>query len=302
MTRDATPGSATAGAAGIGSSNPPGPAVTGGALTRPGRGVGQVLLVGVVSLLGLAMFCWPLVASVLPRSGGQSAPWLMLVLVPVLLVIVLTQVGSGGFDPRMLAMLGVLSAVNAALRLISAGTGGIELVFFLLVLAGYVFGATFGFLLGMISLFASALLTAGVGPWLPFQMLAAGWIGLGAGLLGQVVAGRVAPRGRAELAVLAAYSAVVAYAFGALMNLWFWPFAIGADTAVSYLPGGPLGENLRRFVVFTLTTSTLTWDTVRAVTNVVAVLVLGRPVLGTLRRARRRAAWAGTPAEGLPRV
>lgn len=265
---------------------------TGGFVTRPGRDVGRVLAIVAVCLLGLAMFCWPLVASVLPRSGGQSAPWLMLVLVPVLLVIVLGQVSAGGLDPRTLAMLGVLSAVNAALRLVSAGTGGIELVFFLLVLAGYVFGATFGFLLGTISLFASALLTAGVGPWLPFQMLAAGWIGLGAGLLGQVVSRRVAPRGRIELAVLAGYSVVVAYVFGALMNLWFWPFAIGSDTAVSYLPGGSLTENLRRFAVFTLTTSTLSWDTVRAVTNVVAVLVLGRPVLGTLRRAQRRATFA----------
>lgn len=270
-------------------------------MTRPGRGVGQVALVGVVSLLGLAMFCWPLVASVLPRSGGQSTPWLMLVLVPVLLVVVLSQVASGGLDPRTLAMLGVLSAVNAALRLVSAGTGGIELVFVLLVLAGYVFGATFGFLLGMISLFASALLTAGVGPWLPFQMLAAGWIGLGAGLLGHLVAGRVRPRGRAELAVLAGYAAVVAYAFGALMNLWFWPFAIGGDTAVSYIPDGPFAENLRRFLIFTVTTSTLTWDTVRAVTNVVAVLVVGSPVLGTLRRAQRRAGWMTTAySDGYP--
>lgn len=282
----------------------PGAGLAGAGLTGAGSrrsGVGQGLVVVVACLLGLAMFCWPLVASVLPRSGGQSAPWLMLVLVPVLLVVVVLQVGSGDLDPRMLAMLGVLSAVNAALRLVSAGTGGIELVFFLLVLAGFVFGPTFGFLLGMISLFASALLTAGVGPWLPFQMLAAGWIGLGAGVLGRVLAGRVAPRGRVEIAVLAIYAAIVAYAFGALMNLWFWPFAIGADTAVSYLPGGPLAENLRRFVVFTLTTSTLTWDTVRAVTNVVAVLVLGRPVLGTLRRARRRAVWNHAPASALTR-
>ena len=71
----------------------------------------------------------------------------------------------------MLAILGVLSAVNAILRGVSAGTGGVELVFFLLILAGRVFGPGFGFVLGCTSLFASALMTAGVGPWLPFQML-----------------------------------------------------------------------------------------------------------------------------------
>lgn len=256
-------------------------------LFRDGRLVSGLVLT-VTSILGLAMFCWPLVASVLPRATGQSAPWLVLVLLPVLLALVLAQLGSDGLDARSLAMLGVLAAVNAALRLVGAGTGGIELVFFLLVLAGYVFGPTFGFLLGTLSLFASALLTAGVGPWLPFQMFAAGWIGLGAGALGLLLRDRVRPRGALELTVLAVYAVIVAYAFGALMNLWFWPFAIGGDTSVSYVPGGGLAENLRRFSVFTLVTSTLTWDTVRAVTNVVAIVLLGRPVLGTLRRARRR--------------
>jgi energy-coupling factor transport system substrate-specific component len=262
-------------------------------LVRPGAGPLVALwasgaLLTVTSLLGLVMFCWPLVASVLPRSSEQGAPWLLVVLLPVLLVLLLVQLTGGELDPRTLALLGVLSAVNAALRLLSAGTGGIELVFFLLVLSGYVLGPTFGFLLGTVSLAASALVTAGVGPWLPFQMMAAGWIGLGAGLLGRALAGRVRPRGWAEIGALAVYAALVAYLFGALMNLWFWPFAIGGDTSVSYVPGGDLGENLRRFAVFTLTTSTPTWDTVRAVTNVVAVLLLGRPVLGTLRRAQRR--------------
>lgn len=256
------------------------------------RSASTVLLV-LTSLLGLVMFCWPLVASVLPRASGQSAPWLLVVLLPVVLVLLLVQLTGGELDPRTLALLGVLSAVNAALRLLSAGTGGIELVFFLLVLAGYVFGPTFGFLLGTVSLAASALITAGVGPWLPFQMMAAGWIGLGAGLLGRVLARRARPRGWVEIGALAVYAALVAYVFGALMNLWFWPFALGGGTQVSYVPGGELTENLRRFAVFTLTTSTPTWDTVRAVTNVVAVLLLGRPVLGTLRRAQRRGVLAG---------
>lgn len=258
-----------------------------GVVQRTIRWAGPALLTA-TSLLGLAMFAWPLVASMLPRATSQSAPWLLVALLPVLLVLTLAQLSGDGLDPRTLALLGVLAAINAALRLLSAGTGGIELYFFLLVLAGYVFGPTFGFLLGTLSLFVSALLTAGVGPWLPFQMFAAGWIGLGAGLLGRALNGRVRPRGIAEMTALAVYAAVAAYFFGALMNLWFWPFILGADTAVSYVPGGPLGENLRRFVVFTFTTSTLTWDTVRAVTNVVAILLLGRPVLGTLRRARRR--------------
>ena len=111
-----------------------------------------------------------------------------------MIAVVLAELSEGGLDTRVLAVLGVLSAVIAILRGFSAGTGGVELVFFLLVLAGRVFGPGFGFVLGVTSLFASALLTAGVGPWLPFQMLVSAWVGMGAGLLPRRVTGRCGDR------------------------------------------------------------------------------------------------------------
>jgi len=80
-----------------------------------------------------------------------------------------------------------------------------------------------------------------------------------------------------------------AYAYGALMNLWFWPFiATGMESAagsLDYLPGAPVAENLTRFGWFTLLTSTGGWDTGRALTTSLALVVLGRPVLAVLRRA-----------------
>jgi energy-coupling factor transport system substrate-specific component len=178
------------------------------------------------------------------------------------------------------------------MRMLGAGTGGVETVFFLLILAGRVFGPGFGFTLGCTSLFASALLTAGVGPWLPFQMLTSAWIGMGAGLLPRRMAGRPL-RGKPEIALLIGYAIITAYLFGALMNLWFWPFLAGStmgdEASLAYIPGGPLASNLRRFGVYTLLTSTATWDTVRAITNTVAILVVGPAVLGVLRRATARA-------------
>jgi energy-coupling factor transport system substrate-specific component len=196
-------------------------------------------------------------------------------------------------DSKTLAMLGVLSAINAALRPLGAGVAGIETVFFMLVLAGRVFGPGFGFVLGCTSLFASALLTAGVGPWLPFQMLASAWIGLGAGLLPNRV------RGRAEICMLVGYGIVAAYGFGMLMNLWFWPFTAGPGTGVSFVPGDPVLDNLRRFAVYSVTSSSLGWDTGRAVTNAIAIAVLGPAVLATLRRASRRASF-GAVATFIP--
>jgi energy-coupling factor transport system substrate-specific component len=198
---------------------------------------------------------------------------------------------DGGLDAKALALLGVLAAVNALLRPLGAGVNGLETVSFLLIVAGRVFGPGFGFALGCVSLFASALLTAGVGPWLPFQMLACGWIGLGAGLLPESCAGRRL-RGWPETVLLVVYGIVSAYLFGGLMNLWFWPFVTGpslSDTSLAYIPGGPLVENLHRFVVYSLVTSTALWDTGRALTDSLALIILGPPVLALLRRAARRA-------------
>ena len=136
---------------------------------RPGR----PSVLAVASVAGLMMLGWPLLLGC-PSRARVDPPFVFLALLPLVIVVVLAELTEGGMDARVLAMLGVLTAVNAILRGLGAGTAGIELVFFLLILAGRVFGPGFGFVLGCTSLFASALLTAGVGPWLPFQMLCVG--------------------------------------------------------------------------------------------------------------------------------
>lgn len=234
------------------------------------------------SLVGAAAFLWPLLVA--PDSAlahGTDAPLLFALILPLTVGVVVAELSDGGLDAKAVAMLGVLSAVGAALRPLGAGVGGLETVFFLLVLGGRVFGPGFGFTLGALTLFASAVLTGGVGPWLPFQMLGAAWVGLGAGLLPPA-------RGRIEIALLAAYGAVSAFAYGFLLNLSFWPFATGLGTELSFVPGAPVLANLHRFVTFSLATS-LGWDLGRAVTNAVLIAVLGAAILATLRRASRRA-------------
>jgi energy-coupling factor transport system substrate-specific component len=254
----------------------------------------SAIVLSIASLAGLMMFVWPLLVRVQPQSmqHGPDAPYVFIGILPVLIIVVLAELAEGGMDAKALAMLGVLSAVNAGLRPLGAGTAGVETVFFMLVLSGRVFGAGFGFVLGCTSLFASALLTAGVGPWLPFQMLCSAWIGMGAGLLPRRVSGK------AEIAMLVGYGILVSYLFGFLMNLWFWPFITGAEVPyhsghLSYVPGAPLLDNLHRFAVYTVLTSTLGWDTGRAITNAVAIALLGPAVLTTLRRASRRATVTG---------
>lgn len=254
----------------------------------------SVLVLSTASLAGLIMLMWPLFFT---PSEGQSRvdqPYIFIVLLPIVVLVVLAEMSEGGMDSKALAMLGVLTAINAALRPIGAGTAGIEMVFFLLILGGRVFGAGFGFVLGCTSLFASALLTSGVGPWLPFQMLCCAWIGMGAGLLPKK------PRGKAEIFMLVAYGIIAAYAFGLIMNFTSWPFTLGIaipgqTDSLSMVPGDPPLENLQRFLIFTVLTSLWGWDTGRAITNTVMILLLGPAVLTTLRRAARRARYVSVP-------
>ena len=79
---------------------------------------------------------------------------------------------------------------------------------------------------------------------------------------------------------------VASYLFGLVMNLWFWPFAVGGRADISYAADAAAGQNLASFALYSLVTSTLTWDTVRAVTTVVGIVLVGPAVLAALRRAK----------------
>ena len=138
------------------------------------------------TLFGVAAFAWPLL---IHQSSGPNtahsgdAPWIFVGLIPLLLAIVMAELSEGAIDAKAVALLGILAACFAALRVPSPGINGFEPEWFLLILAARVFGRGFGFVLGAVAFFASALITGGVGPWLPFQMLAAAWVGFGAGCL-----------------------------------------------------------------------------------------------------------------------
>jgi len=249
------------------------------------------LAIAIASVIGAVAFLWPLfipARASLNQAHVGDAPWIMAALLPLLLVAVLGEFNSGGMDAKGVAMLGVLGACGAALRLPSGGAAGFEPAFFLLFPAGYVLGRHFGFLLGALTLFASALVTGGVGPWLPFQMMAAAWMGYGAGCLPHL-------RGRRELLVLAAYAAFACLVYGLLLNLWFWPFGAGTAATLSFEPGASVAHNLVRFLVFDTSTS-LGFDIPRATLNAGLILIAGRPVLAALRRASHRAAF-GAPVE-----
>jgi energy-coupling factor transport system substrate-specific component len=154
-------------------------------------------------------------------------------------------------------------------------------------LGGRVFGRGFGFVQGCLTLFVGALLTGGVGPWLPFQMMAAGWVGFLSGCLPRA-------RGRAEVVMLAGAGFVFGLVYGALMNLWFWPFGLYGE-GQSFEPGAAAAANLASYVRYYVITSAI-WDVSRGIFTLVLVLVAGAPLLRALRRVSRRAAFDASPA------
>lgn len=257
-------------------------------LPRVAGGAALVL----VSAAALAAFCWPFLQAALPTDARRAVPVLAIAATVVLAAAIVTALGRGAQGAMLVAMLGTLTAVGMVMRFLGTGFGGIETALILLILAGRAFGARFGFLLGATVMLGSALLWGGVGPWLPFQVFAAGWVGAGAGLLpGR--GGRADSRGGsaalrapwAELAMLALYGVIASYLFGLLMNVWFWPFAVGGGTSISYEAEAGIAANFMRFLTYSLVTSTLTWDTVRAIVTVAGILVIGHPVLAALKRS-----------------
>ena len=247
-------------------------------------------IITLASLLGAAAFLYPFFLNALHRDGAanahmRDAPLIFAGLMPLLLLLVLAELGSRRASSKMIAALGVLTAINAVLR-IPAGIGDSPTFFFLPILLRYAYGARFGFLLGALSIFVSALLTAGIGPWLPFQMFALGWLGMGAAAL-RPLGMRLG--GWGEVGLLAVYGYIGGTLFGALMNLYSWPFGLSMG-GLGWQPGLGLNETVRRYWVFYVTSS-LTWDTLRGCFTAAFILLLGRPLLRELRRFRRRFVW-----------
>jgi energy-coupling factor transport system substrate-specific component len=247
------------------------------------------LPVALASLVGLVAFLWPFWSPATQGQGeftqhAQDAP-LVTALVVGLCVLVALADRAQMLNSKSVALLGVLCAINAALRLVSnffPMPGGFSLVFVLIILVGYVFGARMGFLMGTFSLLASALITGGVGPWLPFQMIASAWVGMSAGWLPKYPISNI----KYQTGMLAVFGLVWGIAFGAVMNLYFWPFVAG-DPSQYYQVGSSIGEILKRYAAFYIVTS-LWWDAARAVGNAVLIAALGPAIIKTLERFRRR--------------
>jgi energy-coupling factor transport system substrate-specific component len=258
----------------------------------------SIAIYGLTTGIGMIAFVYPfLVPSLRDATLGQAhvndAPLLISTLVALCFIVLLLEVQGQAVNAKFIALLGVLVSMNALLRFLDVaipGPGGLSPIFFLIILAGYVFGARFGFLMGALTLLVSALITGAVGPWLPYQMLTAGWVGMSATLCRPVLRALGGVSQRFETIILASFAGLWGVLFGIIMNVWFWPFAIGPADQY-WEPGIGLLETVQRYIAFYLATS-LAWDVLRAAGNVLLMLVFGAAALHALRRFQRRFAFS----------
>lgn len=230
-------------------------------------------------LSGALLFAWPFLGLGVPADTPAMA-----VALALCAGLAAVELSARRLDTRRLALLITLVAVDSALRAVLViGVAGFSPIFFLILCAGYVMGPRFGFLVGALSLLTSALVTGGMGPWVPYELMGVGWCGLAAGVAGL---GRRGTPGRRDVAVLAGLGLLLGWVYGALLDVYDWT-QFRLDPGLGWEPGMAAGTALAHFARFYLSTS-LVYDSFRAVGNLLLIVALGGPVLLALRRHRVR--------------
>lgn len=242
------------------------------------------------ALIGLAALAYPFLVRINgPAATGDAmlsaneTPLLTGLLISLCLAVMLVEVQGQTTGAKTVAALGIMVAATSVLRFIEVGIpgpGGFSPIFAPIILGGYVFGSRFGFLLGAMSLLVSAIITGGVGPWLPYQMFTAGWIGIMAGWLPHP------RRPAAELALLVGFGFLWGFVYGLIINLYTWPYLV-SDPLTTWTPGAGIADALRRYAAFYVATSLL-WDSAAAIGNAVLLATLGLPTIRALTRFRGR--------------
>ncbi|MDF1513638.1 MAG: ECF transporter S component, partial [Anaerolineae bacterium] len=239
------------------------------------------------AIIGILAFINPFITPVFLHGPAgmfepQNVPLLTTTLIGLSVVALVVEVQDTMLSAKTIALMGLLVAVTSVLRFVEVALplpGGFSPIFVPIIISGYVFGARFGYLMGVLTLLVSALITGGVGPWLPYQMFAAGWSGAAAGWLPHT-------KKRLEIALLCMFGFLWGVLYGIIINLYFWPLIQGSP-AQTYVEGLGFWDIISRYASFYTVTS-LWWDLIRGVGNVAMLLLLAAPMLKILYRFQKR--------------
>ncbi len=159
-----------------------------------------------------------------------------------------------------LVLIAVMVTLSVAGRILFSAVPGFKPVTALIIITALAFGGEAGFMTGALTAVLSNFVF-GQGPWTVFQMLAWGLIGLFAGLF-------AAPLKKSKI-LLCVYGALSGAVFSLTMDLWS---TLWLDNAFT----------LKRYLTFVLSSST--FMLLYAVSNVVFLLLLSKPIGKKLQR------------------
>lgn len=222
-------------------------------LFRPGLFIPAILI-----LLGILLWKY---SSFFSQNWGLSAT----AIIVLSLLAFYWGFESSIISNRELGVIAVLATIAALGRVPFAIIPGVQPTTFIVLVSGFVFGPRAGFMVGATAALVSNFFL-GQGPWTPIQMLAWGLAGTSAGLLGSF-----APHtGRAGLGM---FSFIWGYAFGWLMNLWFWACFVQPLTWTSFLAAYA---------------ASFPFDTLHALGNAAFCLIFGPHIIKVLRRFKSK--------------
>lgn len=163
-----------------------------------------------------------------------------------------------------LVLIAVMTALSVAGRMIFAMIPGFKPVTAIVIITAIYFGKEAGFMTGALSAVLSNFYF-GQGPWTPFQMLTWGLIGWFAGVL--------AMRLKGNKIILSVYGFFAGISFSFLMDIWSTLWYDGGFNASRYL---------------TLVISALPYTVLYAVSNIIFLLMLTKPVGKKLERIKTK--------------
>lgn len=213
-------------------------------------GTGAVALWLTLGLSSLSSLNWGLVSTLLLLAVLAMLMWLT---------------GRQPVNTIVISVTATLAALASLGRILFAAVANVQPATFLVLLSGYVFGSRTGFIVGMMTGLISNFFL-GHGPWTLWQMIAWGICGLGGGVLG---------KGKSQLALVPflIMSVGAGYFYGLFMNTWHWLNLVYPLTWQTLMA---------------VWASSVVFDTMHAVGNVVFAVIFARPFYNHLIRYRRR--------------
>jgi energy-coupling factor transport system substrate-specific component len=194
--------------------------------------------------------------------------WVSFGFIIVSILLFLVRFEKRKIEPRELVLLAVLASIAAVGRIPFASIPSVQPTTFVIMMAGLVFGAESGLVIGAVAALASNMIL-GQGPWTPWQMLAWGLVGLTAGLLQKT---KVMNSTTGKII----FGITWGFLFGWIMNLW------GLLAFVQ--SGTPLN---RETLLFYFAGSSL-FDFMHSISNVFFLLVFGNAWIKNLTRFKKK--------------